>query len=100
MDEKRFDELIRDLPRTFNPPPSPPLDEMWTVIEEAHFNVPASLSSRRATMISRAPWLAAAATLLIGIGVGRYIPRVTKNRGDVPHSASAAPTKSAASLPD
>ena len=73
MDEKRFDEVIRDLPRSFNNPPEPPLDEMWGVIEDAHFNSPAGVSRPRG-MTSRAPWLAAAAALVIGIGIGRYAP--------------------------
>jgi uncharacterized membrane-anchored protein YhcB (DUF1043 family) len=77
MDEKRFDEVLRDLPRSFNPPHQPPLDDMWAVIEDAHFNAPASASSRRG-MLSRAPWLAAAAALVIGIGIGRYIPSSAK----------------------
>ena len=71
MDENRFDEVIRDLPQSFNTPPEPPLDEMWGVIEDAHFNSPASVSRPRG-MSSRAPWLAAAAALVIGIGIGRY----------------------------
>jgi hypothetical protein len=80
MDDKRIDDVLRDLPRNFNTPTEPPLDEMWTVIEDAHFNAPVSISSTRGTMsrgtiISRAPWLAAAAALVIGIGVGRYLPR-------------------------
>lgn len=73
MDENRFDEVIRDLPRDFNTPPEPPLDEMWGVIEDAHFNSPAS-ARRPAGMNSRAPWLAAAAALVIGVGIGRYVP--------------------------
>jgi hypothetical protein len=80
MDDKRIDDVLRDLPRNYNTPAEPPLDEMWTVIEDAHFNAPASISSTRGTMsrgsmTSRAPWLAAAAALVIGIGVGRYLPR-------------------------
>jgi hypothetical protein len=78
MDDKRIDDVLRDLPRNFNAPADPPLDEMWTVIEDAHFNAPVSISSARGTtsrgMMSRAPWLAAAAALIIGIGVGRYLP--------------------------
>jgi hypothetical protein len=77
MDEKRFDEVLRDLPRTFNPPTQPPLDDMWAVIEDAHFNAPALVPSHRGIM-RRAPWLAAAAALVIGVGIGRYVPRATR----------------------
>jgi hypothetical protein len=73
MDENRFDEVIRDLPRSFHNPPEPPLDEMWGVIEDAHFNSPARVPRPRG-LTPRAPWLAAAAALIIGIGLGHYIP--------------------------
>jgi len=72
MDEKRLDEVLSGLPRSFNDPPPPPLDEMWTVIEDKHFNA-ATSTPRRSGSRSLAPWLAAAATLVIGIGIGRYL---------------------------
>jgi hypothetical protein len=81
MDENRFDEVIRDLPQSFNTPSEPPLDEMWGVIENAHFNSPASIGRPRA-MISRAPWLAAAAALVIGVGIGHYLPVGKKPAGN------------------
>lgn len=72
MEENRFDDVLRGLPRTFNDPPTPPLDEMWAVIEDKHFNAAAStpLLSRSRSFV---PWLAAAATLVVGIGIGRYL---------------------------
>ena len=81
MDDNRFDDVLQDLPRSFNTPPEPPLDEMWTVIEDAHFNAPMPISATRG-MTSRAPWLAAAAALIIGIGVGRYLPRGRQLAGE------------------
>ena len=84
MDEKRFDELIRDLRWNFNVPPRPPLDEMWTEIEHAHFDVGIH-AQRRTGIVVHTPWLAAAAALLIGIGVGRFLPRA----GNTPAPASA-----------
>ena len=74
MDENRFDEIVTELPRSFNNPTLPPLDEMWAVIEDAHFNAPAAAAPSRGAM-SSAPWLAAAAALVIGVGIGHYIPR-------------------------
>ena len=68
MDDDQFDEVIRDLPRTFNVPPEPPLDEMWSVIEASHFNTPVPISAPRG-LTSRAPWLA-----VVGIGIGHYLP--------------------------
>ncbi|MFL5497931.1 MAG: hypothetical protein ACJ79B_11860 [Gemmatimonadaceae bacterium] len=74
MDDNRFDQVIRELPGSFNAPPEAPLDEMWTVIEDAHFNRPIAIPATR-SMRSLAPWLATAAALVIGIGIGRYLPR-------------------------
>ena len=96
MDEKRFDEVLRDLPRSFNSPDQPPLDDMWAVIEDAHFNAPASVSPRRG-MMRQAPWLAAAAALVIGIGIGKYIPRSATSadiQPPTPLTASATPSAS------
>lgn len=73
MDEKRFNDVLHELPRTYKVPPEPPLDEMWSVIGDAHFNAAAPAPARRG-IASRIPWLAAAATLLIGIGIGYYLP--------------------------
>ena len=89
MDEKRFDEVLRDLPRSFNPPAQPPLDDMWAVIEDAHFNAPDSVASHR-PVIRQAPWLAAAAALVIGIGIGHYIPRSAKTSDNPPPPTMAS----------
>jgi hypothetical protein len=72
MDDNRFDDVLSGLPRSFNDPPPPPLDEMWAVIEDKHFNAAVS-KPRWSRSLSFVPWLAAAATLLIGIGIGRYL---------------------------
>jgi hypothetical protein len=93
MDDNRFDDVLQGLPRSFNTPPEPPLDEMWTVIEDAYFNAPVPISATR-RMTSRAPWLAAAAALIIGIGVGRYLPRAGSSPGD-----AGSPSAIAAKLP-
>jgi hypothetical protein len=95
MDEKRFDEVLHDLPRSFNLPDQPPLDDMWAVIEDAHFNAPVSVVSPRRSM-RQGPWLAAAAALVLGIGIGRYIPSSAKTANNPPPAimASAAQTAS------
>ncbi|HWL39364.1 MAG TPA: hypothetical protein VNO75_03925 [Gemmatimonadaceae bacterium] len=85
MDENRFNDVLSGLPRSFKVPPEPPLDEMWRVIEDAHFNAPAAVPYRRG-ITSGMSWLAAAATLLIGIGIGYYLP--SGDTGQTPGSAS------------
>src|SRR6266404_9230119 len=94
MDDNRFDDVLQDLPRSFNTPPEPPLEEMWTVIEDAHFNAPVPISATRG-LTSPAPWLAAAAALVIGIGIGRYLPsgkRAVENPASPSAIASANPS--------
>jgi hypothetical protein len=76
MDENRFDEIVTELPRSFNNPPPPPLDERWSVIEDAHFDAPSAAAPVRGAM-SSAPWLVAAAALVIGIGIGHYFPHAS-----------------------
>jgi hypothetical protein len=70
MSEDRFDELMRDAAQTFRAPPPADFDEMWTEIErraEAVVGQPV-----RTTWFSqRSTWLAIAATLVIGVGLGR-----------------------------
>lgn len=95
MDENRFDEVLRDLPRSFNNPPEPPLDEMWGVIEDAHFDSPAS-TARQGGMASPAPWLAAAAALVIGIGIGHYVPL---GKNPARNATSPAATASTGAFP-
>lgn len=85
MEDDRFDDLIRNLPDDFKVP-DPPLEEMWQVIENAHFNARTASTSRVWTQST--PWLAAAAALLVGIGIGRYTP--TRNAGPTPDSASGS----------
>ena len=96
MDEKRFDEVLQDLPRSFNPPTQPPLDDMWAVIEDAHFNAPASISPARGR-IWGVPWLAAAAALVIGIGIGRFIPSSAKTTDSPPPPPMTASRSQSAS---
>ena len=99
MDEKRFDDVIRNLPREFKVPPEPPIEDMWRVIEYAHFDAPASRGTSTRGFSRGMPWLAAAATLLIGIAIGRYLP--AKNSADVtPPPSSAIASSQAAATAD
>jgi hypothetical protein len=91
MDENRFNDVIRNLPDDFKVP-DPPLEEMWKVIEAAHFRQPG-----RSTMRST-PWLAAAAALLVGIGIGRYYP-LGRTPG-TPSSATATASNTVTSNTD
>ena len=91
MDENRFDDVITNLPDELKVP-DPPIEEMWKVIEAAHFT-----QTRRSTMRST-PWLAAAAALLIGIGIGRYYP--SGKTATTSSSAAAAASNAATPVAD
>jgi len=74
MKEDRFEELMRDAARTYRKPPQPDLDGMWTEIERETWGAvattqPARIEARR--FGTRASGWLAAATLVIGIGLGR-----------------------------
>lgn len=76
MNEERFDELMRDAAHTYRTPPEAPIDEMWADIEQrvARQQAPHARSGRSSLPRRswRAPrWLMIAATLVVGIGLGR-----------------------------
>jgi hypothetical protein len=62
---------------------------MWRVIENAHFAAPVSRPASRG-FARGVPWLAAAATLLIGIGIGRYLPAKSSVTPPPPPAALAS----------
>jgi hypothetical protein len=102
MDEDRFEDVLRGLPRSYNEPPDAPLDEMWTVIEDAHFNAPLPVTRPR-PLATRAPWLAAAAALVVGIGIGRYVPLGARAATTSPSpvaTSSAAPAADTSAVAD
>jgi hypothetical protein len=87
MDEQRFEKVIRELPEDFKVPDAP-LEEMWRVIESAHFDRQAS---RSRTWMKATPWIAVAAALVIGIGIGRYLPTKQSTVAPTVASTTASP---------
>src|SRR5688572_28576624 len=84
MTDDELDERTREALRGYRVPPAPPLDEMWDAIEERHFGSPVVAISSRTPVAERAgrrrrlsspTWAivlaAVAASLLIGVAVGR-----------------------------
>ena len=75
MTDDRFDELMRDAEKTYRTPPPADFDAMWKDIEAAHFGGtvkrPSVAVQRRGFSMLSNRWLGIAATLVIGIGVGR-----------------------------
>ena len=66
-EDPKFEQWLRDATRGYNAPPATPRDQMWQRIEEAR---------RNKHVIVIRPWmrwaLAAAAVLVLGIGIGRW----------------------------
>jgi len=101
MKEDRFEALMRDAARTYRKPPEPDLDGMWSEIERETWagvatTQPARIAARRFT--TRASGWLAAATLVIGIGLGRASTTMHRNVPAAPQTAasvaSVAPVRS------
>jgi hypothetical protein len=74
MKEDRFEALMRDAARTYRKPPQPDLDGMWTEIERETWGAAATTQPARIEarwLGTRASGWLAAATLVIGVGLGR-----------------------------
>jgi hypothetical protein len=97
MEDKEFERIISELPRTFRPPADPRYDEMWHAIEAAHFDAAVGRLAFRKRALSFVPWLAAAAALFMGIGIGRATRHPTPA---APATASATAKSSGASPAD
>ncbi len=80
MSDERFEELMRDAKKTYRAPPSADFDAMWKNIEGAYFGAamgPTHTSERpRGLQHSATRWIGIAATLAVGIGIGRMSSRV------------------------
>ncbi len=78
MTEKQFEEFVRRAARDYNIPPDVPRDDMWMAIELAR----AERQSRGALQgVFVSPWVrwgvGLAATLVLGIGIGMNLDRLT-----------------------
>jgi hypothetical protein len=90
MTDERFEELMRDAKKTYRTPPSADFDGMWKSIEGAYFGgamgqTQAHHNERpRGLQHSAMRWVGIAATLVVGIGIGRMSLRLD-------HAAPVAP---------
>ena len=88
MTDDRFEDLMRDAKKTYRSPPNPDFDAMWESIEAGHFGGAIGTTHLRArprgARMPAAQWIGIAATLVVGIGIGRLSLRLD-------HSAPAGP---------
>jgi hypothetical protein len=84
-DDERFDAWLREASAQYNAPPAPgdvPREAMWQAIATAR------RTPRRTRFTNRGPWtLAAAAVLLLSVGIG--IGRMTDRAGVAPPAVAA-----------
>ena len=69
MDDKKLDEILNDAVRSYRTPPDAPLDAIWSRVEAEAFAVQPMV--RRSSPSWRAFAGAIAATLVIGVALGR-----------------------------
>ena len=108
MTDDRFDKLMRDAADTFRRPPEPPIDEMWAEIEaRAGFgsatpaipiaSITPITAAKRGSRVPR--WLGIAATLVIGVGIGRGSAFVGRQVAPTPASSGPAIETVASAIP-
>lgn len=97
MNEERFDELMRDAAQTFHKPPRPDLDGIWDGVERQVWGAERSGSALQSTTRRVPRWVPIAATLVIGMGLGRasiMLNRQAPATSNIAVMTPAAPTVS------
>jgi hypothetical protein len=99
MTDDRFDELMRDAAQTYHRPPDAPLDEMWDVVERTAWNAASTTAATRTSRWSmRSPGWAIAATLIVGIGLGRASMIFNRTSPTLPTAQAPSPVNTVASV--
>jgi hypothetical protein len=104
--DQQFEALMRDAAETYRRPPEAPLEEMWVNIS-AQLADSSPVVSQPVSPIAKpfryTNWIAAAAILVIGIGIGRGTTSVGHTESSIPAPlatvASTARNDVAASAP-
>jgi len=87
MNEDKLQELLKEASRTWRVPPEPRVDEMWAGIEARHFN-------RQRNRLTPNWWMlvtAIAASLVVGVAVGRFSALERTAQPDVSAASLAKP---------
>jgi hypothetical protein len=101
MSEEKFQEFLQRELRDYNrPPDNVPADAMWDEIAKARASrrVVAAAPARRSMRVY-APWIGMAATLLIGVGIGRFMmndaatpSQIATTQDSLPAASPVTPT--------
>jgi len=79
MSEEKFEEFLKQSASSYNTPNATPREEMWQVIAEARAAQRAAgglrltSTTKPKSWLRFTPWIGMAATLLVGVGIGRYV---------------------------
>ena len=95
MTDDRFDELMRDAAHTYRKPPEPDLEAMWNVVARETWGTSTAGPKHRTFRFRNAVGIAA--TLLLGIGIGRA---TVTSKNASPTSAQTVATATAAARTD
>lgn len=68
MSEEKFEEFLKQHASGYNTPGETPREEMWQVIARAR-----STPKNKKSWLRYTPWIGMAATLLLGVGIGRFV---------------------------
>jgi hypothetical protein len=91
-DDEKFEEFLQREARGINVPRGEvPREAMWAAIEQARAaRRGAPRSTARPPMLRYAPWIGMAATLLLGVGLGRFVWSGRAGSTDAPAATTTA----------
>ena len=95
MTDERFEELMRDAAHAYRNPPEPDLDAMWSAIDRRGWGPGRAVRGPGATLHRVPIWAAIAATLVIGIAIGRASSMFGRRAAAPQQVATLAPAKPA-----
>jgi uncharacterized membrane-anchored protein YhcB (DUF1043 family) len=104
MNDDRFNELMRDAAETYRRPPTVDFDALWQEIErnalDARPGRPgAAPDTPTAKRTNHTAWLAIAATLVVGVAIGRASMSIGTKPSQPAAVVASAPASVAQSLP-
>jgi hypothetical protein len=93
MSDEKFEEFLQQHAPDYNRPGEAPREEMWRVISKAR-------SKPKKSWVRYTPWIGMAATLLLGVGIGRYVQQTpTTAPAPAPTSIAKAPLPAVTEAP-